>query len=227
MKMRMSLVTVTILVGSGLTIWFIGWTVAVQANPAAISISQPVVWATVGAANQQYAYVGTKKCKMCHPKQHKGWKKSKKSKSLEPLMSGNFADLKKKHNLDPDKDYTRDSKCLKCHTTGFGLTGGYFIPDLSDAKAVKKAKKLAGVGCESCHGAGSEYVKLHKEIMMSKRKYSVDEMYAAGMYKIEESVCLQCHNEDNPAFDPSKPFIFEERKLIGAHEHYPLKQRRK
>ena len=91
---------------------------------------------------------------------------------------------------------------------------------------MKKAKKLAGVGCESCHGPGGEYVKLHKELLKSKRAYTSKEMYASGMYKIQESVCVQCHNSDNPTFDAANPFDFAKYKEVGAHDHFPLKQKR-
>lgn len=226
MKTRISVVSILVLIGGVLCVWFDRSGATARANPIPPSASHSVVLSSIGQSGQSNIFVGTKKCRACHPKQHKGWKKSKKFTSLNALLPGHYSELKTKNNLDPDKDYTQDTKCLKCHTTGFGQKGGYFIPDPSDKKAVKKAKRLANVGCESCHGAGGEYVKLHKELLMSKRMYTLDEMYAAGMNKIEESVCLQCHNPDNPTFDASKPFNFEERKEKGAHDHYPLRQRR-
>ena len=173
-----------------------------------------------------YAYVGTSKCKMCHMKPHyKDWKKSKKAKSMNALEPGEASEIKSKFGLDVSKDYTRDETCLECHATGFGKPGGYAIPDPDDAKAVKKAKKLAHVGCESCHGPGSAYVKLHKEVMTSKRKYKVEEFYAVGMTKIEASICTGCHNKDNPTFDEANPFDFAKMKEIGAHTHKVLTQR--
>lgn len=171
------------------------------------------------------AYVGSNKCKMCHVKQYKSWKKSRKFKSLATLKPGNAAEVKKAHGLDPDKDYSTDPTCLACHTTGFGHEGGYAIPDPTDEKAVRKARKLAVVGCESCHGPGGAYLELHKELLMSKRKYKSEEMYAAGMLKIEESNCTRCHNAENPTANPDSPFDFAAKKEIGAHDHFPLKQR--
>ena len=40
-----------------------------------------------GADEVKADFIGVKKCKMCHPKQHKGWKKSKKFSSKVTLAS--------------------------------------------------------------------------------------------------------------------------------------------
>jgi len=170
-------------------------------------------------------YIGSKKCKMCHVEQYKSWETMKKAKAFELLLPGNAAEVKTKHNLDPAKDYSKDESCVKCHATGFGHDGGYFIPDAADEDAVKKAEKLADVGCECCHGPGSEYSELHKEIKKSKRTYKDDEMYAAGLVKIEESTCTTCHNDTSPTYDASKPFDFAKMKDEGGHDHSALKQR--
>ncbi len=114
---------------------------------------------------------------------------------------------------------------MKCHTTGFGQEGGYFIPDPDDKKAVRKAKKLEGVGCESCHGPGSEYVKLFKEIQDSKRMYKVEELYAAGLQKITKDTCTACHNEESPTIEVGTPFDFETMKDKDLHDRQEMKQR--
>lgn len=183
----------------------------------------------VGAATDDeapsYAYVRSSKCKKCHIKEHKSWKKTKMAKAFETLKPGQAVEAKLKFKLDPQKDYTRDTACLKCHTTGFGHKGGYAIPDPSDKKQVKTAKKLQGVGCESCHGPGSEYIKVFTEIFKSKRKYNIEELYAVGLTKMDAGACTQCHNEEGPTHDPSKPFDFAAMKAQDAHENVPLKQR--
>jgi len=172
-----------------------------------------------------YSYVGNKKCKKCHIKQYKSWEQTRMAKAFEILMPGNRKEKKEEFKLEVDKDYTKDPKCIKCHTVGFGKKGGYATPDPEDAKAVRKAKKLQGVGCECCHGPGSEYIKVHKEILKSKRKYKVEELYAVGLNKIGETVCKTCHNEESPSVKPGDIFNYEERKAKGTHEHFPLKQR--
>lgn len=178
--------------------------------------------ATVGGEPE---YVGSNKCKMCHMKQSKSWKQSKKYHALDTLKPGNASDVKAKHGLDAGKDYSTDAACVKCHVTGFEQPGGYAFHDGSDEKVAKKMDKLANVGCEMCHGPGSEYVALHTELLKTKRKYKVEEMYAAGMTKLDASVCTKCHNAESPTIDADVPFDFEAMKEKGAHEHFELKQR--
>jgi len=172
-----------------------------------------------------YKYVGSKKCKKCHIKQFKSWEKTRMGRAFDILKPGNSKEAKEKFKVDVNKDFTADPTCLKCHTVGFSRPGGYFVPDPSDKKAVRKAKKLQGIGCESCHGPGSEYVKIFTEILKSKRKYRVEELYSAGLTKIGEATCKTCHNEESPTINAGDPFNYEERKAKGTHEHFPLKQR--
>jgi formate-dependent nitrite reductase cytochrome c552 subunit len=173
-----------------------------------------------------YAYVGTKKCKMCHLTEHKSWAKTKMGKAMETLMPGKAAETKAKFKLGAHTDYTKDETCLKCHTTGYGKPGGYTIPDPGNRRAVRKAKDLEGVGCESCHGPGSAYVKIFEEIDKSRRPYAVEELHAAGLRKIEEATCLECHNDTAPTFDPQKPFDFEKAVKEDTHERKPLELRK-
>jgi formate-dependent nitrite reductase cytochrome c552 subunit len=203
------------------------WTSASSASPdsGAALTSVKLLAAGPAAEGEEHAYVGSKKCKMCHRDEYKSWEEGKKAKTFDILMPGQAAEAKTKAGLDPEKDYTKDESCLKCHTTGYGKKGGYQIPDPADEKAVKEAKALQGVGCECCHGPGSAYLDFHKELMKSKRTYKDEEMYAAGMAKITKEHCVDCHNEKSPTYDPDNPFDFEKMKGKGGHEHFPLKQR--
>lgn len=170
-----------------------------------------------------FEYIGSNKCKKCHLPEYKDWEKTRHGTAIDTLKPGNKAEAKTKHNLDPAKDYTKDATCVACHSVGLGKPGGYQIP--GDEEAAKKVKHLESVGCEMCHGPGSKYSELHEEIMKSKRKYKVEEMYAAGMLKSDQAVCLTCHNEKSPSVDTSVPFDYEKMKEKGVHAHVPLKQR--
>jgi hypothetical protein len=161
-------------------------------------------------------YVGAKKCKMCHIKQYKAWEKTTMADSFENLKPGVKAEAKKKAGLDADKDYTADAGCLKCHTTGYGLPGGF--------TTIEATPKLAGVQCEGCHGPGSDYAK----IMKKNKEYKLDEVKAAGLVKPEtdEAGCMTCHGGDSPfteKVDPKHKFNFKER-LVDTHKHIPLKK---
>ncbi|MHC4413756.1 MAG: cytochrome c family protein [Planctomycetota bacterium] len=180
-----------------------------------------------------YSYVGIKKCKSCHLDVHKSWTKTKMGQAFESLEAGHAQEIKEQHGLDPNKDYTQEAACLKCHTVGYGKPGGYVPPDPGDRRAVRKAKDLQGVGCESCHGAGSEYVKIFQEIDKSQRSYKVEELYAAGMRKVDKSVCVECHNKEGPTFSAAEPFDYEKvmaeeeakEEGINLHFHKALKLR--
>jgi hypothetical protein len=198
---------------------------AASANDAIVTTATAIALPALADEEPSYSYVGNKKCKKCHLKQHKSWEKTRMAKAFEILKPGNNKEAKEKFNLDVKKDYTKDETCLKCHTVGFGKPGGYAIPDPEDKKAVRKAKNLEGIGCECCHGPGSEYNKVFDEILKSKRKYAVEELYAVGLAKVDESICITCHNEESPSVNPGDPFDYEKRKDEGTNEHYELKQR--
>ena len=106
-------------------------------------------------------YIGAKKCKACHIKQFKSWKTTTMADSFENLKAGVKVAEKKAAGLE-DKDYTHDAGCLKCHTTGYGKPGGF--------TTIEETPKLAGVQCESCHGAGSAY----KVVMKKNKKFKRD-----------------------------------------------------
>ncbi len=85
-------------------------------------------------------YIGEKKCKMCHKKQHATWTKMKHANNFSALVG----------------DEKKDPSCLACHTTGYGK-GGYDL-----AKPAEHNAKFENVQCESCHGPGSKHMKAKK-----------------------------------------------------------------
>ena len=206
--------------------WFRHAASAAVANDAlATAAAAAAALPALADGEPSYSYVGNQKCKKCHIKQHRSWEKTRMAKALEILKPGNNKEQKEKFALDVGKDYTTDEKCVKCHTVGYGKPGGYATPDPQDEKAVRKAKELEGVGCESCHGPGSEYIKVFEEILKSKRKYKVEELYAIGLRKPDEATCKTCHNEESPSVNPGDLFDYEKRKDTGIHEHESLQQR--
>jgi hypothetical protein len=100
-------------------------------------------------------------------------------------------------------DPQNDPKCLKCHVTGQLEAGGAF-----DAKF----DKAEGVGCESCHGAGSEYAK--KKVMEDAMKGAIQGSSVGLVDEPTEQACKKCHNEESPTY---KPFNFQEAKEKIAH----------
>lgn len=166
-------------------------------------------------------YIGVKKCKACHIKQYKAWKKTNMANSFENLKHAVKGEEKTKAGLDPNKDYTHDAKCLKCHTTGYGKAGGF--------TSIEETPKLANLQCEECHGPGSEYSKVMKG---NKKKWKTEGYTSEELKKVglvipseEEKGCKICHGEDSPfteKVDAKHKFNFKER-LEKTHEHFPLK----
>ncbi len=155
----------------------------------------------------EHQYVGVAKCKTCHKAEAKGaqyikWTESKHSKAYEVLASEEAIAIGKK--LDIDNPQTSD-QCLVCHVTAFAAP--------AEAKA-ESFDQTEGVGCEVCHGPGSDYRKLK---IMKDQEASI----AAGLIIPDEEVCVGCHNEKSPNF---KEFNFEEALKVIAHPN-PKKQK--
>jgi len=132
----------------------------------------------------RHAYVGVGKCKMCHMPYFKAWSETGHAKAFNLLK--------------PDKNEDENKKCLKCHTTGFGL-GGYALG--------KTTPDFRGVQCEACHGPGADYMKVMKDEAKAR---------AAGLvYPVPESVCIGCHNKESPAF---KAFDYKTALAKGVHK---------
>lgn len=139
-----------------------------------------------GPAPADFEYIGSAKCKVCHNKpttgaQYKIWAAGPHANALKSLSA----------------EEQKDPKCLKCHTT-MGQT---------DPKLQYSLTKKEAVGCESCHGPGSDYKSMS---IMKNREKAV----AKGLIVPEEKVCKACHNADSPDF---KGFDYKEYVKKIAH----------
>ena len=102
--------------------------------------------------------------------------------------------VQERREVDPQKA----DECLRCHVTAFGVKKELIDPTCTYEE---------GVGCEACHGPGSEYRKL--AIMKDH-----DKAVAAGLIEQTEKLCIKCHNKESPTY---KPFNFEEDVKKIAH----------
>ena len=105
---------------------------------------------------EKAAYSGEELCSVCHEQPHATWTLTQHAYAFETLVE---------HGAD------RNPECLRCHTVGYGLPGG-FDPKL-------RQDHLRGVQCENCHGRGGP----HQSPEFSK----------AGF----EPVCLGCHTQEH------------------------------
>lgn len=145
----------------------------------------------LGAAQDAVAggeIIGAPKCKMCHGKktgdQWTIWTESAHAGAFTTLASDEAKKIATEMDLG---DPQTEAACLKCHTT-HGFLGADVV-----IYAKGKYEDAEGVGCESCHGAGSGY---KSKKTMQDHEASV----AAGMLVPDEKTCTQCHNEESPTY---------------------------
>lgn len=116
-------------------------------------------------------YVGSKSCKLCHDYEYEKWMNS------PPVILPGVAKAKNRHSNafdtleDIGSDY--DPECVICHVIGMRYETGFVTPE--------KTPQLRDVGCENCHGPGSEHVR------------SLGAVETAG----PQSSCIECHNPDH------------------------------
>ena len=116
-------------------------------------------------------YAGTQNCLACHPQAGHKWAESGHAHAFATLVS-------LKADADPN--------CIGCHTVGFGTPSGY--------RREFKDAKLVDVGCESCHGPGSQHVAERRaggEITMHFRPIGAGD-------------CQKCHHGEF-----SRPFAWD------------------
>jgi hypothetical protein len=113
-----------------------------------------------------YQIAGSKSCAKCHAEDDHVWHASKHSHAWEVLVA-------KGAHVDPF--------CQQCHTTGYGLEGGF--------ASVGQSPQLVHVGCENCHGPSSAHVanpKIKTPFLSRER-------------------CVECHDHEN-----SPNFVYDE-----------------
>ena len=161
-------------------------------------------------------YIGAESCSVCHKVAALSWEMSVHAKAFETLKPGVKKPEKIKAKLDPDKDYTDDIKCLKCHTTGYNEEGGF--------RDMTSTPSMVGVGCESCHGPGSKYKWLHAKNKNFTRAEARDNGEIFGSE--DAAVCNECHlNKDKPFTEKmDKKYKFNYRKSLDNRKAYHLKK---
>jgi len=147
--------------------------------------------------------IGAPNCKSCHKAktgdQWKIWTESAHARAFETLATEASAKIAADRGVG---DPQQEEACLKCHSTRAFL--GVDVPVSEKGKYADSE----GVGCESCHGPGSDYKP--GNIMKDP-----EAARAAGLV-MERTVeaCTRCHNATSPTF---KPFDFEQRWAEIAH----------
>ena len=108
-------------------------------------------------------FIASDDCAVCHNKIFKHWEGTGHASAYETLV-------KAEHEYDPE--------CVECHVIGLNYFTGF--------ETIESTPELKGVGCESCHGAGSN----HKETQ------------SKGYGRVSVENCEICHNDEHsPNFE--------------------------
>ena len=154
-------------------------------------------------ANAGHEIIGAPNCKTCHKAktgdQWAIWTESAHARAFETLASAAAGKIAADRGIG---DPQQAEACLACHTTRVFLG--------VDAVVSEKGKYAddEGVGCEACHGPGSDYKP------GSVMKDPVAARAAGLVMDRSEAACTRCHNETSPTFEP---FDFEQRWAEIAH----------
>jgi hypothetical protein len=117
-------------------------------------------------------YAGSDSCKNCHEAAYAWWRNTKHGHA--------YATLEQKH-----KQF--DLSCVGCHVVGYNQPGG---------STVTHVDNLKDVGCESCHGPGSQHnAEPNKPGLVTR--------------DTPKSVCLSCHTHEH-----SDRFTYEAFKTL-------------
>jgi YVTN family beta-propeller protein len=125
-------------------------------------------------------YVGALACETCHGAQSASraygtWRMSPHADAYAVLGTARAEEIAQQMGVSGDPQLS--DRCLACHSTGAGEPAGRFTESFDAAQ---------GVQCESCHGAGSEYMA--QAVML-------DPVAAAdgGLIDVNRTVCTRCH----------------------------------
>jgi len=126
------------------------------------------------------SFVGNSICAGCHTDIYGTWQKLKHAHAFETLQK---------------VDRTYDPECVACHTVGMKYESGY--------RSLESTGNLTEVGCEMCHGPGSNHLL----------DYMAD-------YQQVFTTCEQCHDHENsPKFEENR------EKYFKAIRHWPEPRR--
>jgi len=117
----------------------------------------------VQSAPADYRMAGTAACLACHGEEHETWSSSNHSQAWATLAP---------------EGAQADPFCQQCHTTGYGVAGGF--------QSLAKSTERVSVGCESCHGPSAAHVKKPQRHTPLAAKEQ----------------CTKCHDHENsPGFE--------------------------
>ncbi len=149
-------------------------------------------------------YTGVRACAACHDGpamnyQYSVWRMSKHASAYASLSTPRARQIAAEWGVEDDPQAS--PRCLQCHTTAYHHPAGGFLESFALTE---------GVGCEACHGAGSDYSP--EAIMRDPRAARL-----AGLQEVTEQTCLACHANAH-----GKPFDYLTAVKLIAHPTRPV-----
>lgn len=144
-------------------------------------------------------YVGVEACAECHkgPKmghQFSRWRMTAHANAYAALGTPAAEEIARRMGV--EEEPLASPRCLKCHATAYHDPAG---------GAWESYAVYEGVGCEACHGAGSDY--LPEAVMQDKGAAAL-----AGLKEPTRDTCLGCHQDAH-----GKPFDYQAALKEIAH----------
>jgi hypothetical protein len=128
---------------------------------------------------EQYRLAGDAACAGCHRDDRTAWESSKHAGAWHTLVA---------------RDFQVDPACQQCHTTGYGLPGGFV--------SAKRSEAATAVGCESCHGPSLAHARDPKK----RTPFAASDQ------------CVGCHDRENSpqfAYDAYWPRVRHGARAAG------------
>ena len=170
-------------------------------------------------------YIGSDNCKNCHADAYKKWTHTPHSHAYQTLVDAKEPAL---NQFDPE--------CIVCHTVGFGHKTGF--------RDATTTPKLLNVGCESCHGPGSEHRDAEQLLQASKpspksqpwrdlmNPWRTPDEPETPLQRDKrvlraDGFCQSCHDKDNDVTWLHKAFERKWLKIWHYEEREQFKNRAK
>lgn len=151
------------------------------------------------AAGTKPKYTGSLACTACHKGPTMGyqfgrWRMSAHARAYAVLATPRAEELARE--MDVEGDPPTHPACLKCHATAYWDVAGGALPSYAISE---------GVGCEACHGAGSDY---SLDVVMKDARAAA----MAGLNEVTRDTCRGCHEDAH-----GKPFEYETALAAIVH----------
>ena len=161
--------------------------------------------ASLDSGKAKRHYVGSDACAICHAadsigNQYDLWLRTPHAKAVDLLRTKAAIPIAEKLSI---KKPAEEPRCLSCHATG----GGKY-PDITSE----------GVGCEACHGPGSDYQEYDNHADTVNRQGGFEKGIKNGMNQIlgiknikkREKMCLKCHNSGRLCYPATNKEIYRQ-----------------